>query len=268
MRAFGLLGETLSYSFSPDIHETIFDNIGIKGDYKLVEVPQAVFGKEIFDAVIEAFDGMNVTIPYKTKVMPFLDEIHPAAAAIGAINTIVKVDGKRIGYNTDYFGALESIKSLPYKEAKGAILLGTGGSSKAVLQCLLALEMTPIYVVSREPSAIFENENITCISYEALEQLAPTDCLLVNCTPVGMKTNPELLNVSETLIKKQCCVFDLVYNPRITPLLEIATKHNIPNINGLNMLIIQAIEAEKLWLQNMNISHHAIISKVVLKMAL
>jgi shikimate dehydrogenase len=265
MRTFGLLGETLSYSFSPDIHETIFDTIGIKGDYKLVEVPQAEFGKETFNALIEDFDGMNVTIPYKTKVMPFLDEIHPAAKAIGAVNTIVKVEGKLVGYNTDYFGALESIKSLPYKKAKGAIVLGTGGSSKAVLQCLLALEMTPIYVVSRKPNNNYDNENIQCISYEMLEELAPKDCLLVNCTPVGMKTHHATLNVSETLIKQQSCVFDLVYNPRITPLLEIAEQYKIPNLNGLNMLIIQAIEAEKLWLQNITMCPQTIISKLVLK---
>jgi len=268
MRKFGLLGETLSYSFSPVIHETIFDTIGINGNYKLVEIPPSVFDRASFEAIIKDFDGMNVTIPYKTSVMSFLDEMHPAAKAIGAINTIVRVDGKLIGYNTDYFGALESIKTLPYKEAKGAIVLGTGGASKAVIQCLLTLGMAPIYVVSRRPNTVYENENIKCISYEELENTSPAGCLLVNCTPVGMKTYPELLNISETLIKAQHCVFDLVYNPRVTPLLEVAERYKIPNLNGLNMLIIQAIEAEKLWLENMNICHHTIISRVDLKMAL
>lgn len=266
MKQFGLLGEVLSYSFSPVIHETVFETLAVSGQYTLVEKNPKKFDKQMFLNMMSDLDGINVTIPFKQQVIPYLDRIHPAADAIGAINTVVKEGDELVGYNTDYFGALETMKMLPIDDLEGAIVLGTGGSSKAVVECLKTLGISPIYLISRSPEPDKDNHEIKCISYAVLEELNPKNCLLVNCTPVGMKTYAEALVIDEALIKRQRAVFDLIYNPTETPLLKVARENNIPGINGLNMLIIQAIEAEKLWLSVEKIEYPEIIKKVISKM--
>jgi shikimate dehydrogenase len=222
--------------------------LGIEATYSLIEREPDALDRKAFDEIMHLYDGINVTIPYKSHIMPFLDEIDPAAAKIGAVNTVVKRDGRLIGYNTDYFGALASLKALPYQEVSGAILLGTGGSSKAVMQCLKALEIEPIYQVSRTPETNVIEENIRQLDYDLLEASDLTGCLLVNCTPVGMETYEYASPVPKAVVERQSCVFDLIYVPAVTTLLAYASDHDLPHQNGLDMLMIQAVEAEKLWL--------------------
>ncbi|MBS7528141.1 shikimate dehydrogenase [Fusibacter paucivorans] len=260
MKKFGLLGQKLSYSFSPVIHGVIFEYLKLDATYSLIEREPELLDQKAFHDIMAVYDGINVTIPYKSHIMPFLDEIDPAAARIGAVNTVVKRDGRLIGYNTDYFGALASLKALPYSEATGAILLGTGGSSKAVMQCLKALEIEPIYQVSRTPETNIVGENIRQLDYEMLATMDISGCLLVNCTPVGMETYEYASPVPKAVVGRQSSVFDLIYVPAVTTLLAYANEENVPHQNGLDMLMIQAVEAEKLWLSMPDLQQDQMLS--------
>lgn len=255
----GLLGKELSYSKSPIIHQAIFDAMDLEATYDLIEVEPKDMDAEKFKEIMSSYDGINVTIPYKTLIMPYLDEIDEDAKAIGAVNTVVKRKGKTIGYNTDYFGVMQSIASLSQSDFEGAIVLGTGGASKAVLQYLKKLALTEILWVSRRPSADLSEDGISLVDYEKLEALRPEKYLLVNCTPVGMATYEAKLPVSEEIIKGQKGVFDLIYNPVVTPLLDCSEKYAIPNLNGLKMLIVQAIYAEKLWYNEIDLDENLLI---------
>ena len=127
----GLIGEVLGHSLSPIIHEKLFHKLSIPGRYDLIEIPKNHFAEVLRDT-LTACDGLNVTIPYKLDVIPFLDDISPEAKTIGAVNTIAKADGKLVGYNTDYFGFQRTLRKIDAKvNGKTAVVLGHGGASSS-----------------------------------------------------------------------------------------------------------------------------------------
>lgn len=252
MSRYGLIGQKLDYSFSKWIHESIFHEINRQDTYDLIEIQPEQFSKEI-ENVLMRYEGLNVTMPYKALIMPFLDEVDERAKAIGAVNTVVRENGKLVGYNTDYDGIDYTIRQLP--KYKTAIVLGTGGASKAVIKYLRDQEISLIYQVSRniksgeviEKTSDESYNKVQLISYETLGRLNFEKALLVNCTPVGMLHIPTPLSVSDDLIEKLAGVFDLVYNPLETLLLQKSKQFEIPCRNGIDMLIYQAMMAEKHW---------------------
>lgn len=254
---FGLLGETLSYSLSPRIHRTIYDWLGIRARYEAIELPLKLWNPNRLSTALSCLDGFNVTLPYKERILPLLDEIDADAAAIGAVNTVcrMKGSGERVslkGYNTDAYGFKATLETMGITAPKAAIVLGTGGSSKMAVHILKAMGAHSIDVVSRNPGAALMSpelsDSIRVISYEKLERRAPTADVLVNCTPVGMKHIYGGLPISKRLISRQSMIFDLIYSPAETPLLQVARHMGIPCTNGLRMLVTQAIYADRLWL--------------------
>lgn len=235
VKKYALLGEHLSHSCSPLIHNEIFKSYGINASYEKIEC-----SKEELEAIINKlrtgeYQGYNVTIPYKLEVMKYLDEISDEAKAIGSVNTIAYVNGKVVGYNTDYFGFYNEIKHYNIDvENKNCYILGTGGASLALHKALVDLKANVKYV-SRSP------KNDMTISYEELKN-ANID-LIVNATPVGMYPNIDGCPISEDTIKKAKYVMDIIFNPRQTKLLKYANS----NMDGLFMLVGQAIAAEEIW---------------------
>lgn len=242
MRQFGLLGRGISYSLSPKMHAALYESMEIKATYELVDGELA----EVLSK-LRTLDGFNITIPYKQEIMPYLVSVDPAAQRIGAVNTVVADEAGWHGYNTDYHGFRETVKGLIQRDVTSAIILGTGGAAKAVYYALKDMGASKIYVISRHLGATFEG--IPCLSYEMLEAGDICSDLLVNCTPVGTngKKDHQMSPVSEKVVSKQGAVIDLIYNPERTPLLKIAEGMNIPVSNGLKMLVVQAIYAEKFW---------------------
>lgn len=235
MKRYALLGEKLSHSYSPIIHKEILKDFGIEASYELLELNQNELPKAIEKLRNHEHDGFNVTIPYKLEVMQYLDEISSEAMAIGSVNTIANKNGKIIGYNTDYFGIYNEFKyyNVPV-ENKKCYVLGTGGASLAVYKALKDLGGMVVYV-SRNP----KNENT--ITYE---QLAQEDIdVLVNTTPIGMYPNTGVSVISRELAKKAGYVIDIIFNPKQTKLLQDANS----NMNGLFMLVGQAVKAEEIW---------------------
>ncbi len=225
---YGLIGEHLKHSFSKDIHEELSNE-----KYQLIELAPS----EVKDFILsKKYKGLNVTIPYKQTVIPFLDEIDDAALQIGAINTIVNKDNKLIGYNTDYLGFIEMLKYHNINVTnKNVLVLGTGGASKAIEIALIKLKAHKITKVSTHP-----HDNI--ISYEEALNLQDTN-IIVNTTPVGMYPNNEDLIISLTNFKNLEAVVDIIYNPIKTKLIIEANKLNIKAISGLYMLVAQALYA-------------------------
>lgn len=249
MEKFGLLGEKLTHSMSPEIHKEILKSINKKGSYDLIET-----SKEKLNNHIKNYKGLNVTIPYKIDIISELEDLSQVAKKIGAVNTIYK----NTGYNTDYFGfkKMLEIYNIDVKDKK-VYILGTGGASKAVYQYLVDYKAKSIVFISRN------KKGKDIIGYEELENI--NGDIIINTTPVGMYPKISNTPVDSNIIEKFSVAIDLIYNPIETKFLEIAKKNNLTIINGLYMLIGQAVKAQEIW-QEEKIDNK-IIEKIYLKLS-
>ena len=226
---YGLLGETLGHSFSPQIHRALADY-----DYQLYPTPPDAV-EELFRR--RAFKGLNVTIPYKQTVIPLCDEVDPRAAAIGAVNTVVNRDGRLVGYNTDIDGLIYLAKRAGVEMAgKKVIVLGSGGTSRTARAAAKELGAAQVVVISRHGEDNYEN-----LSRHADAKV------LINTTPVGMYPNCGVCPVPLDSFPGLEGVLDVVYNPLRTALLLEAEARGIPCSCGLPMLAAQARRAAELF---------------------
>lgn len=243
---YGLIGRKLSHSFSPIIHQKILKALQMDGKYGLYETEPENLGALILKLKHLNLIGANVTIPYKIDIMPYLDSISSKATSIGSVNTISFESGKLIGDNTDYdgFKMMMDYYDIAMKN-KNTLILGTGGASKAIIQCLIDSGAKNITLVSRNPMNAVSSHDLEVISYEAVTQTAKD--LIINCTPSGMYPNIDDSPLAKTQIEGAEAVVDLIYNPTETKLMTMAQSLRIKNINGLLMLIGQAIKAQEIW---------------------
>ena len=235
MKKYALIGEKLSHSHSPLIHQEIFKDLNIEASYEKLEVSIDKLEETINLLKKGIYRGFNVTIPYKKEVIKYLDKLSDEAKIIGAVNTIAYENGKLVGYNTDYYGFKEEIifNNIDVKN-KDCYILGTGGASLALNKALLDLGAN-VYYVSRK------NVGNDIISYEELKTKKPY--LIVNSTPVGMYPNVDASPIEKDIVDNTKYVVDIIFNPKRTKLLEYANS----NMNGLFMLVGQAIKAEEIW---------------------
>ena len=240
---YGLIGEKLGHSYSKIIHERLADY-----KYNLIELDineLDTFLKE------KKFKGVNVTIPYKTTVIPYLDSLDDSARKIGAVNTIVNNNGKLKGYNTDYYGFLYTLEHHKVSiKGEKIIVLGNGGSAKAIIAALEDLQAGQIIIVGR---TLRDNT----ISFEECYKNHTDAKVIVNCTPVGMYPNLDESPLNLETFNSCSHVIDLIYNPAKTKLLTEAAKKGIYGVNGLDMLIAQAKVAAEYFL-NININNSEI----------
>lgn len=245
---YGLLGEKLSHSFSPQIHSLIFEALEIEGHYQLFEVNKESLRDAIAGFKALKVKGVNVTIPYKVDVMKYLDDISKEGKNIGAINTICFKDGRTIGYNTDYYGFGMMMRKFNIDiEKKNVTILGTGGSAKAVLQYLIDNGARDISFATRnveEGRNKFKDFNI--VAYEEIRSLIDQD-IVINCTPSGMYPKLDNSPLGKDEISRFKVAVDLIYNPRETLFLKYAREQGLQGVNGLYMLVGQAVKAEELW---------------------
>jgi shikimate dehydrogenase len=240
MKRFGLIGEKLSYSFSKDYFQKKFTNLQIQATYENFEIAEIEEVRNLLST--GNLSGLNVTIPYKESVIPFLDEIDPTYREVGSVNTIKFKDGKTIGYNTDVIGFENSIKPFLEHGMDRALILGTGGASKAVAYVLKKIGLDLLFV-SRNPSS--QNE----ISYEACNSNAVEwHRLIVNTTPVGTSPNiSQAPPIAYEGITDSHLLYDLIYNPQKTQFLKEGEKRGASIQNGLSMLKIQAEKSWDIW---------------------
>lgn len=243
MNKLGLLGKNISYSFSRTYFKAKFEKEQITDtSYENFDIKSI----DLFPSIVkntEGLKGMNVTIPYKEVVMPFLDKINKKAAEIGAVNTIrITKKGKLVGYNTDCYGFKKSIKPHIKPHHKKALILGTGGASKAIAFTLKELGITYKYV-SRRPG-----ENIGFTYDDLTEKNIAKNTIIINCTPLGTFPDIEQCpNIPYNGITDKHILFDLIYNPEETKFLKQGKLNGAITINGLKMLELQAEKAWSIW---------------------
>lgn len=245
MKKYGLIGYPLGHSFSKNFFNEKFKSENIDAEYVNFEIPNI----EALNSVLQENQnlvGFNVTIPYKEQVIPLLDEIDEDAALIGAVN-VVRVSRnskgkiKLKGYNSDILGFMQSIEPLLQPHHTHALILGTGGASKAVLHGLRKLGVECMFVsrTKREGMLTYQELNP-----EIMDQYK----VIVNCTPVGMYPRAdEYPNIPYHLITSQHLLYDLLYNPDTTLFMKKGAEQGAVTKNGLEMLLLQAFGAWKIW---------------------
>lgn len=240
-KVFGLLGRNIDYSFSRGYFKEKFEREGINATYKNFDLQEISVLPELLKN--EQIFGLNVTIPYKEEVVPFLDDLDKTARQIGAVNTILFQNGKQIGYNTDCIGFERALKTKLKPHHKKALVLGTGGASKAV--CYVFEQLGIEYQkISRTPG---ENKK----TYGQLDSHDyQTHLIIVNCTPLGTFPNiEEKPPIDYTKLNENHLLFDLIYNPSKTRFLTLGGERGADTSNGLFMLEQQAEAAWELWNQ-------------------
>lgn len=247
MKQFGLIGYPLGHSFSKNFFNEKFHSENIDAEYVNFEIPTI----EDFPKVVASHPnlvGLNVTIPYKEKVISYLDELDKDAASIGAVNVIriIRNKGKVTlkGYNSDVLGFTQSIEPLLERHHTKALILGTGGASKAVNYSLRKLGLDTLFVSrSRRNESTITYSDLTSEYMEAYK-------VIVNCTPVGMYPQADLCpDIPYELLTPQHLLYDLLYNPNTTLFMKRGADQGATVKNGLEMLLLQAFGAWDIWNQ-------------------
>ena len=243
----GLFGWPVEHSMSPAMHNAAFQALGLDWCYDLLPVPSEQFETEVARQIAAGYRGFNVTIPHKQAAfnLPQVIVITPAAEAIGAVNTlIVGPDGTLTADNTDWRGFLHDLADHGVL-VNGArcLVLGTGGSARGIVYALEQGGAALITQISRNPA-----ERNGVISYDTLAEIAPGADLIVNCTPVGMSPQVDFSPWPETVpFPPGAVLYDLVYNPPATRLMDYARAAGARTINGLGMLVWQGALAFEQW---------------------
>jgi len=247
----GLVGHPVGHSLSPVIHETALAALNLPAVYLPFDIPP-----DSIDPFLVAVDrlrirGFNVTHPLKESIAQRVDELDAGAERLGAVNTVVVQDGWTVGHNTDVYGFRVSLRALGLRVGdRTALVVGAGGAARAVVHVLLregaSVQVTNRTIARAEALADSFDDSVAVVPMETFQRAGPWD-LLVNATPIGMKGVTPGLPVPEPIIAKAAFVYDLVYNPTATPLLQAARRLNRPGTSGLDMLLHQAAKAFELW---------------------
>jgi len=243
MRKFGLIGHPLTHSFSKKYFSEKFEKEGIEDcSYELYDIPNAR-DLELILSEDPEIEGINVTIPYKEDVIALMDDLDEACEEIGAVNCIHIKDGMLIGYNTDYIGFKNSLSPWLGSAKPKALILGTGGASKAIRQALNELDIDFLNVSRSE-----DEDQITYEDLASDPEIMKTHLLIVNATPLG--TFPKIVGIPAIPLEQLTAdhlVYDLVYNPGETALMKACLDRGGKSKNGHEMLILQAEAAWEIW---------------------
>ena len=256
---YGLIGHPVKHSLSAAMHNAAFAHLGIDAEYQLFDVlPENLedfFNRDVLEKDIK---GFNVTIPHKENAVSFLTNNNKLVQKIGATNTIIVDDDEKFkGYNTDCMGFLKHLKELEIAvRGKKAGIIGSGGAAKAVVYALMSLNINEIMIydkdsekskqlISRMVQQLAPGANISVV--DSIESLGiKNKDILINATPIGMKEQDPLL-VTKDMLHQDLFVYDLIYNPEKTKLLELADSLGIKNSNGFKMLLYQGTLAFEHW---------------------
>ncbi|MFW0777819.1 MAG: shikimate dehydrogenase [Rickettsiales bacterium] len=252
MRNAFVIGHPVAHSLSPALHNFWLKQYGIEAGYSAIDVAPESLEDFIHNIKNEGYVGGNVTLPHKVSVLPLMDALDEAAETIGAVNTIIVKDKKLHGVNTDAYGFIENIKQQHMLTNKDkAVLLGAGGAAKAVIHALLKEGFAQIMVTNRTKSKADDlqkqfGDKVVSVGWENRNSILVDTDLLVNTTSLGLKGNSEL-DIDLALLPETSIVCDIVYNPLMTSLLLQAKARGNPVVDGLGMLLHQAVPAFEAW---------------------
>jgi len=259
-KVFGIFGKPVRHSLSPQMHHAAFEALNLPHVYLPFEIHSDQLEQAVLSMRVLGLEGINITIPHKEKVMPYLDAIDPEAEKIGAVNTIKNNDGRLIGFNTDGRGFVASLREAGVDPSgRAVVLLGAGGAAKGVAIALLEAGIAEVHILARRAVAaetlathlkrISPTSKITAAAYSPEKEVSlRTECpiLLINSTPLGMSAK-DPLPFSTTQIMPHWVVSDLIYRPYETPLLIAAKKKGAKIVPGLGMLLHQGALAFEIW---------------------
>lgn len=257
---FAVIGHPIGHTMSPFIHTRLFSLSGLSPAYSVLDVPV------LADAVtaLRQLNGFNITIPHKTAILPFLDEVSEKALCFGSVNTVKNENGRLCGYTTDGIGCLKALGRAGLDFSGRVLLLGNGGAARAIAFEAVLTASTPILDLAVRPASLEKAEalkgellalcnkllkpaQIRVLSYDALEKEEYFYDLLLNTTSVGMYPNANAAPVGESVLSRCSAVFDAVYNPGETALLRLAKSLGTHTIGGMGMLVCQAAAAHEIW---------------------
>ena len=241
-KRFGLVGRNISYSFSKGYFTDKFNTENFAGcTYENFDIPEISAFTEIIKNISD-LEGLNVTIPYKETVIPFLGKLSKKATLIGAVNTIkITKKGTLKGYNTDCYGFKKSLEPLLQQHHKKALILGTGGASKGVAFALDQLDITYTFVSREAKENGIDYDRINATTFDNYQ-------IIINATPLGTSPQVDLCPlIPYEFFTEKHIAFDLIYNPAETQFLKNAKQQGAQIKNGLDMLIFQAEKAWKIW---------------------
>jgi shikimate dehydrogenase len=244
-KIFGILGRPVTHSLSPAMHNAAFRHLGINAVYvafPVTDLVQAVAGLRGL-----AIGGVSVTVPFKEEIIPLLDELGPRSTRIGAVNTVVNRDGRLIGSNTDWRGAVTALRAKIRLQDRHLLILGAGGASRAIAYGILQEggQVTLTDIDAARAAAMARDLVAQAISPDMVEN-CPAD-ILVNATPVGMAPDVDGIPINPDLLGRFQVVMDIVYKPLQTRLLREAQARGTATIDGLQMLIHQGAAQFELW---------------------
>jgi shikimate dehydrogenase len=242
---YGVVGKPIGHSVSPAMHNAAFAETGLDAVYLAFETEDM----EGCLRGIRALDikGMSITIPFKSMVIPYLDEVNLLAKRIGAVNTIINDDGRLIGYNTDALGAYKALNEKIVLPGKSCLVLGAGGAARAI-GFILKEKGVDISLVNRSDARGNELARVLECPYIPLDRVGEHKAdFLIQTTPVGMFPNVDECLVPEPVLKAGMVVMDIIYNPVETRLLKMAKARGCITINGLSMFVYQGAEQFRLW---------------------
>lgn len=252
MKQLFVIGDPVAHSLSPLLHQTMIDQTGTAYRYDVRTVRPEELPAFVRWAKDGGCAGFNVTMPHKEAILPLLDEVDTTAASCGAVNTVCIREGRAIGHNTDGTGFLDSLAGQGfYPQGRTVLLLGAGGAAKAVGHALAAAGASRIIVCARrlERAAALAAQLPGCgegivLAQDAIQQAAAACDLLVNATPLGMAGSPAFARLDFLqAMPPHAVVYDLVYHPRRTALLEAAARQGLRTVGGIDLLIRQAVRA-------------------------
>lgn len=242
---YGVIGNPVRHSLGPAMHNAAFREKAINAVYLAFETADA--GDCINGVRCLGIRGLSVTIPFKTDIIPFLDEVDDLALRIGAVNTVVNKDGSLRGYNTDAAGALAALQEKTEVHGRRVVIVGAGGASRAIGYILK--EKGAVVVVSNRShdrgTALCRDLDCEFIQTGKLHDVNAD--IIINTTPVGMSPDIDLSPVSEKVFKKGMVVMDIIYNPLETRFLAAARARGCEIVNGLSMFVYQGAEQFRLW---------------------
>ena len=249
MKKFAVIGNPVAHSLSPILHRFIFKQLGLKAIYEKIHVLDSELESIVNKIRNSELDGLNITIPYKSKIMRYLDQVNPRAKAIGAVNIVMVQNKTVIGNNTDWYGfTLALMKNKVNLSQKKIVIIGAGGVSCAVIFALKQIGVAKIHIFNRtfEKIAHLCDEVIYPHKIDELENIIQEDSIIINCTSVGMNSFDS--PVDATLLNKNQTVIDTIYTPLKTKLILNSEDIGASTMTGLDMFIYQGLASLDLWL--------------------
>lgn len=252
---FAVIGHPIGHTMSPFIHSRLFSLSGKKAEYAALDIPDISSPAAL--SQLRELSGFNITIPHKQAIIPFLQRLDPKAQIFGSVNTVKNENGSLCGYTTDGLGFLKAIHSSGVSPNGRILLLGCGGAARAIafelaplakeiVLCVRSKSLKKAQILAGELLSFAPDCHISCIDTAGEEAPGEFD-LLVNATPAGMFPNTGDCPASQKVIERCSAVFDAIYNPEWTKLLQIAQANGSKAVGGMSMLVWQAVAAHEIW---------------------